>query len=107
MSINNSEHYIDDLALSLDEDINWASGELDKKQIFTRLMQSIVERCNYRRSGNSGKMSIAEHEHQPALSLSQAARMILRVWIHKDRQVKEEVMSSLTDIITKRVRPRG
>jgi hypothetical protein len=104
MSINNSEHYIDDLALQLDEDTNGANGELDTKQIRERLMQSIVERCNYSIAGHSGidedwiEMSVAEHEHQPALTLSQAASFIMRVWLHKDRQVMEELMSPLPSV---------
>jgi hypothetical protein len=85
MSINNSEHYIDDLAMQLDEDINGANGELDDDQIRERLMQSIVERCNYSISGHSGiyedwiEMSIAEHEYKPALTLSQTASMVLSI----------------------------
>jgi hypothetical protein len=101
MSINNSEHYIDDLALTLDENINGANGEMSDKQIRIHLMQTIIEQCNYSIAGHSGidepwiEMTIAEHEHQPALTLSQTASMIMRVWLHKERQVMEEIMSSL------------
>jgi hypothetical protein len=98
MSIKFSENYIDDIALQLDEDTSGANGELDTKQIRDRLMQSIVER-----SGHSGiEMSIAEHEHKPALTLSQASSLIMRVWLHKDRQVMEEVMSSLPPVAASR-----
>ena len=116
MSVNNSEHYIIDLALQLDENIHGANGELEPKQTHDRLMQSIVEKLNYRisHSGIDNPWTIAEHEHQPTLTLSQAAAVIIRVWLHKDRQ-RGEIMSlpnrlpsvaKLPDIINERVARR-
>jgi hypothetical protein len=92
MSVNTAKHYIDDIGLQLDEDCYGANGELDDQQIRERLMQKIVERCNYNISGHSGvyedwkQMSVTEHEHQPAITLLQAASMILGVYEHMDRQ---------------------
>jgi hypothetical protein len=95
--MNNLDHlgpsnYIDDIAMSLDEDMYGASGELSDEEIRNRLMESIVASCNYHISGHSGigedfiQMSVAKHEYEPALTLSQVAGLILRVWKHGDRR---------------------
>jgi hypothetical protein len=97
-TINNNEHYIDALALQLDEDIQNADDELNEQQIHKRLMQAIVERCKYSIAGHI-QLSVAEHEHQPALTLSEAATMIICVWLHKDRQFVEEVIASLPTVL--------
>ena len=91
----------DDLALTLDENINGTNGTMSGNQIRIRLMQTIIEQCNYGTADHSGidepwiAMTIAEHENQPALTLSRAATMIMRVWLHKDRLFMEEIMSLL------------
>jgi hypothetical protein len=87
--------HIDSIAESLDEDIYGASGEFNDEQIRERLMQKIVERCNYHCGGSGSEdedpasMSIAIHEFKPALSLSQAANLILGVWKHMAKQSVE------------------
>jgi hypothetical protein len=90
-----SNSYRSELASQLDDDCYGASGDFDDQQIRDRLMEAIVERCNYHISGHSGiyedfvPMSVAEHKYKPALTLSQAAGLIISVWRHKDRQVIE------------------
>jgi hypothetical protein len=88
-----NNYCIDGIALSLDENMYGANGELDDDQeIRDRLMEAIVARCNYHIAGQSGiyedfiPMSVAEHAYKPALTLSQAASLILGVWKYKDRQ---------------------
>ena len=97
MTIEIELDYYDSIASQLDEDVYGASSvELNEKQIFSRLMQSIVERCNHSIADHSGvnedwiQITITEHEHYPAVTLSQAANMILNVWKHKERQSLDE-----------------
>ncbi|WP_256806333.1 hypothetical protein [Bradyrhizobium sp. Bra64] len=85
-------HYIDSIALSLDEDVYGANGELDDLEIRSRLMEKIVAQCNYHISGHSGiyedfiSMSVKDYSDKPALTLRQAASLILGVWRYKDCQ---------------------
>jgi hypothetical protein len=81
------------LALQLDEDVY---GDFDDIQIRHRLMEAIVSQCNYHLEGHSGTydedfmpMSVEEHASKPALTLNQAARMIISVWESKDRDLME------------------
>ena len=96
MSSNTTECNIDDLALTIDENTHGANREMSDEQIRTHLMQSIVDRCNHSIADHSGvnedwiQITITEHEHYPAITLSQAANMILNVWKHKERQSLDE-----------------
>jgi hypothetical protein len=88
-----SDH-IDTIALRLDEDMRGANGDLSKNEIHDRLMQAIVGQCNHHMSGvcDNGidedfiPMSVEEHAYRPALTLYQAASLILDVWEYKERQ---------------------
>lgn len=76
------------IAKQLDEDIY--DGNLDHWQVHRRLMQTIVE-CvnNVLWDGYRAPISVEEHEHQPALSVSLVATVLLNVWENKDYQYME------------------
>lgn len=101
MSIDHLDSdYIDRIALQLDGDVYGANGDLDHQEILDRLMETIVEKCNHHLAGHSGiyedfiPMSVEEHAYAPALTLSQAASMILRVWEYMDRIYNELLIKS-------------
>jgi hypothetical protein len=90
---------INHLALSLDEDVYGAGAKFNDQQIRDRLMQSIVEQCNYSMPDHIGigeylNLMSAEHKHKPAVTLWQAANLILGVWRHMDCRLKEALMEA-------------
>jgi hypothetical protein len=92
-----SDH-INGIVLQLSEDFYGANGELDEFQIRDRLMEAIIERCNHHIAGHSGMygedfigMSVEEHAHKPAITLYQAAGLILGVWKDMDRDIMQMV----------------
>jgi hypothetical protein len=92
---------IRNFVLALDENmtVTCAAGDLDHYEIRNRLMQSIVEHLNYSIAGHSGiyedwiEMSVAKHEHEPAITISQAASLIRYVWEYKERQCNEAAIT--------------
>jgi hypothetical protein len=90
--------YTSRIALSLTEDIYGANGDLDEFQVQDRLMKAIIEWCEYHLDGQSGlwgedfiPMSVEEHAYKPALTLSQAASLVLGVWRHMHSSALAEV----------------
>ena len=69
--------YINDIALQLDEDVYGANGELDDQEIRDRLMETIIDQCNYPVDGR--------------VDVWQAANLILGVWKYKDRNLMNAI----------------
>jgi hypothetical protein len=65
---------IDEIALSLDEDVYGANGELTDKQILTRLIMTIHIETNY------------QYIRTGLLPVEQVAALIKSVWEYKDRE---------------------
>ena len=95
--------HIDNIALQLAEDVY--DSDFNREEIMDRLMRAIVARCNYPHVAVSGVaddfivMSVEEHAHKPALTLHQAASLILSVWEYMDREKYE--FANLSDSMKK------
>jgi hypothetical protein len=72
-----SSNYIDIIALSLDEDVYGANGDLDDVEIKRRLIENIHARTDY---------AYAESELMPVWH---AADLIKSVWAYIDRKYME------------------
>lgn len=74
----NSDH-INDIALSLDEDVYGANGDLDESQIKSRLIMNIHYATDYQ---------YVAHDMMPVWA---AADLIRSVWEYMDRRYMSEI----------------
>ena len=82
-----SEH-IDDIALSLDEDVYGANGDLDELQIKERLIANIHAATDY------------AHVETGMIPIRRVASLIQSVWEHQDRKYMAELRTNSQGSLT-------
>jgi hypothetical protein len=73
------EHFHDNIALCLDEDVYGANGNLDRWQILERLVENIHAATNY------------QFKETGLIPERSVASLILHVWQYMDRKYMEEI----------------